>query len=257
MPDIDLALKVPRARLAVDSLVVVKEGSPDDMDLVFFIPEIGPDRFYSFNDLVSVTANEVWAISNTGTGAAFSLIEPPSAGGIGWMRGALGTTATGRISIGTALNNLRLSFGRAIMSCRFRQLTLSDAVSTYSTRIGFLDTISAESTDGVFFRYTHSVNGGKWQAVTRNNNVETAVDTLITNTANQTYKFLIDINAAGTEALFYIDGVLTNTITTNIPTGASPRTTGCGMMCLRTVGTGAINVCEMDYIALEQRFTGR
>jgi hypothetical protein len=117
--------------------------------------------------------------------------------------------------------------------------------------------VSAESVDGVFFRYTHSVNGGKWQAVCRSNNVETAEDTgIIVIAASQTYKLEVDVNATGTSAAFRINGTLTNTITTNIPTGAG-RETGFGHMVLRSVGTAAVNASDLDYVAAEQRFIGR
>jgi hypothetical protein len=178
-------------------------------------------------------------------------------GGVGWLRGALGTTATGRCAVTGALNLFRLSLGRAIFKTRLRIPVLSDATTTYSQRYGFFDIVSSEATDGVFFRYTHSVNGGRFQAVSRNNNVETAVDTGVTVAAATTYRFHIDVNAAGTSVEFLIDGAVVATITTNIPTAASPRTTGFGIMALKSVGTTAVNCYEADYVMIEQRFTGR
>lgn len=150
---------------------------------------------------------------------------------------------------------MRFGLGRARAGIRTRILTLSDATNTWTFRAGFSDNLLGEATDGAFFRYTDSVNGGRFQAVTRNNNVETAADTGVAVAANTTYRLLVDVNAAGTSVDFYIDGVLVATITTNIPT-ASGRETGFVIQCLRSAGTTGISAAAFDYVMAEQRFTG-
>ena len=182
-------------------------------------------------------------------------IAPPDTGA-GWLRLDLGTTATGRSGFASPNFQLRFGLGAAGFKANWRETNLSDATNTYVLRAGFIDSISAESVDGAFFRYTHSVNGGRWQAVTRSNNVETAVDTGITVAANTTYKLEIDVNASGTEAVFKIGGTTVATITTNIPTG-SGRETGYGSFALRSAGTLAFSPGALDYLWVEQRFTGR
>lgn len=219
-------------------------------------PEAGPDRFYAFHDCVNATNSEDIIFSVAGTGAAHSN-QIAQDGGYGWQRGALGTTATGRAAIVSSnFTTMRLGLGRAICTARARVLTLSTGTDTFSLRSGFLDSNTAESTDGAFFRYTDSVNGGKWQAVTRSNGVETAVDTGITVAINTTYKMQVDANAAGTSVEFRINGTLVATITTNIP-NASGRESGYGFAAIRTVGTAAVNAYDVDYLMAEQRFTGR
>ena len=124
-------------------------------------------------------------------------------------------------------------------------------------RFGFLDNTSGESTDGAFFRYTDSVNGGRWQAVTRSNNVETAVDTGVTVGVNTTYVLRVNTNAAGTEVVFRIDGAVVATITTNIPTGAG-RETGAGLLVMRNqTFLLESNSMFFDYIGVEQQLSGR
>jgi Protein of unknown function (DUF2793) len=219
-------------------------------------PEDGPDRFYAFHDCLSATGNDEFSITVSGTGAAFSVLTPQD-GGIGWARLAMGTVATNRGAYhGSNFTTMRLDVGQSIWKSRHRIPVLSNATNTYSMRSGFIDAVNAESTDGVFFRYTHSVNGGNWQAVARANNVETAQDTGVTVATATTYKLEVEVNATGTSAEFRINGAVTNTITTNIPTGVG-RETGYGFMVLRSVGTATFNAVDLDYIAVEQRFTGR
>jgi len=127
-----------------------------------------------------------------------------------------GTTAramiynSGTIMAGT--NQLRCGFRSALTS------GLSDGTNTYTAYIGFLDNPnSGDMTDGIYFRYTHSVNGGRWEAVVADAGVRAAVDTGIapSNTVNQV--FVIIVNQAGTQAQFYIDGTLTNTVSSGLP----------------------------------------
>lgn len=113
---------------------------------------------------------------------------------------------------------------------RLQLANLSDGTNTYVSRVGMGTgttqwTSVSEFTDGCFFRYTHSVNSGKWQAVTRSGGVETATDT--GSTANTNYHtFYVKVNQAGTSVTFYIDGSLVATNTTNIPSTATILYTG-------------------------------
>ena len=106
----------------------------------------------------------------------------------------------------------------------------------------------------MFFRYSDTLNGGRWAAVSRSNNVETAVDTGVTVAINTTYKLEVEVNAAGTSALFVLNGTLVATITSNIPTAVG-RETGAGLQCRRTVGTGAATPFAVDYVLVEQTLT--
>ena len=217
-------------------------------------PEAGPSRFYAFNDLHRANGDINWQIDQSGTGASVAARSDLADGGFGWCNFNLGTVATNRCSILAGPGALRFGLGAARFAARVRQLTLSDATNTHSQRVGFLDAFSAESTDGVFFRYTDAVNGGKWQAVTRSNNTETAVDTGITAAINTTYRFEILVNAAGSSAEFRIDGAVVATVTTNIPTAAG-RETGAGILLMRTVGTASVTPVSADYVLVDQVMT--
>lgn len=158
--------------------------------------------------------------------------------GINTIENAFGvvaiSTATSATGVGyiskTNVTNAYLIGGGNSYRVRFRaaiQSALSNGTDTFTIRIGFNDNpaVSGDANDGAYFRYTHSVNGGKWQAVTRVGGVETSEDTGIAPVADVYQIFEIRINANGSQVDFYIDNVLTNDITTNIPTGESNLTT--------------------------------
>jgi hypothetical protein len=131
----------------------------------------------------------------------------------------------------------------------FKLPNLSDATNTYTAFFGFNDSYTALGADSIVFTYTHGTNSGKWQAHTRSNSVTAGgADTGVTADTNW-HRFDIEVNAAGTEAKFYIDGTLTNTITANIPTGTA-RATGiiCGLV--KSAGATA-RVMNIDFLAFE------
>jgi hypothetical protein len=184
-----------------------------------------------------------------GTAAAITAVVPH----YGVLELTWGTSGTGNAT--SKINNSSIIFGNnwywryeAIVKI----VTLSSADPDYTLRIGFIDSNSAESTDGIFFRYNDNVNSAKWQKVTRNNNTETgsANDTTVTADTNW-HRYTIVVNPAGNVAEFFIDGVSKGTETTNIPTGAG-RATGAGVMFLKTAGTtdaAGIDIDSQEIIA--------
>lgn len=101
---------------------------------------------------------------------------------------------------------------------------LSDITNTYTTYIGLSSfagnfvTIPNPPDSGIYFRYTDTVNSGKWQIVCNNAGTSTVVNTTVT-ADTSFHNFGIALNAAGTSVSFTIDGVTVGTaITTNIPT---------------------------------------
>jgi hypothetical protein len=216
---------------------------------------LAPARFYAFNDCLAVINEANWFYTVTGTGAAHSAIAFADLNSVGAIRGALGTVATNRISIASlSLASFSLGNGPARYGSRLRMASVSDATNTWSLRNGFIDSVSSESVDGVFFRYTDSVNGGRFQAVSRANNIETASDTGILAALATTYKMEIDINADATVAVFRVNGAVVSTITTNIPKGAG-RELGYGLLAMRTVGVAAINAYDAEYLLADLQFT--
>lgn len=227
--------------------------------------EPGPTRFYAFDDmmqgsnLTSAVVDANWAISSAGISADQITVDLPSLGP-GWVAFRMGTTSSGRTArttYGTAINTaINLADGAARYGARIRPGRLSDETDTYSTWVGFISSPIAEGSNGAFFRYTHSVNGGRFQAVTRSGEVETAVDTGVTVAINTTYVLGIEVDASIPQAVFKINGTTVATITTNIPTGLS-RLTGAGMLARKSTGTTNFSVLLVDYQWVEQLLPGR
>jgi hypothetical protein len=176
----------------------------------------------------------------------------PSSDWVGITRFATGSTATGYATIGT-LWPIPLGLGATWAETRVRLESLSDGTDTYTFRFGYLDSFSGEAVDAVGLRYTDAVNGGRWQAYTRNGNTETAADTGITAALATDYKLRIEVNAAANQALFYINGALIATISTNIPNGIT-RFTGIGAQMIKSVGVTNKNIM-MDYVECDYIFT--
>jgi hypothetical protein len=212
-------------------------------------------EFRTFTDCIANVNSDQWTYTVSGTGAAFSSLAIAADNAVGILRGALGTVATNRFSIASP-NVAVLLFGKGVARfvSRCRIPTLSTVLDTFTVRAGFIDSITAESTDGVFFRYTNGTAAGNFQAVTRNNGAETATDTLIPAVANTWYSFEIIINAAGTSAEFRINGVSVATNTLNIPT-ATGRETGYGVFVLRSLGIAAVNALDIDFVETIYNFS--
>ena len=175
---------------------------------------------------------------------------------VGAANFALGTTATGRCAIWSGAA-AAMNLGAPLMfhfRCRFRINTLSTATNAYTLRLGFIDSVSAESADGYFLRYTHSGASGNWQLVGRNNSAEVAVNTgfaavagswftchIAAYNGNQAVAAMYD--SSGSEHF----GALAPLPWTAIPY-ATGRENGVGVMALRSAGTSAVNCCDIDYV---------
>lgn len=141
---------------------------------------------------------------------------------------ATGTTATGHAQIiERAVGGLaHFVPGGSTMELEYvlGVPVVSDGTDSYELRIGMESNNFGTINDGIFFRYNHSVNTGKWQAISRRSGVETATDTGVTVVAGTWNRLRISINSAGTSIGYYIDGALVATHTTNIPVS-------CGYTC--------------------------
>jgi hypothetical protein len=176
----------------------------------------------------------------------------------------LGTSVTGRVDlVGKHPQLYGLALGRGFgyrFATRVSFGDLPTAANRYVFFAGFFD---GDTTDpaydrGVLFKYRDDENGGKIQAVTRSaaGAFETVVDTGITPVVNTWYRLRIEVNAAGTEAKFYIDGNLVATITTNIATGHLNYYT-CEINNDRVTTDGTTNpmAARVDYYLLEMTGT--
>jgi hypothetical protein len=117
--------------------------------------------------------------------------------------------------------------------------TLSTGTERFDLIAGISSGIAAMSAMATFigFYYRDDVNGGKWQAKVRSavTPTETNVDTGVTVALNTLYRLRVIVNAARTEAKFYINDALVATISTNLPAAASAMSITNGIK--KTVGT--------------------
>lgn len=161
------------------------------------------------------------------------------AGRIGVINFSTSTSSTAAPNFGTSIQAFVFGSGLARYRADIVLATASDGTDTYAARFGFNDaggTSPGDGVDGAFFRYRHSVNGGRWECVTRSNSVETATDSTVA-AISASYQCLeIEVNAAGTSVVFKVNGTTVATNTTNIPTGAS-RATGAGGSIVKSAGT--------------------
>ena len=133
---------------------------------------------------------------------------------------------------------------------RFNFANLSNPTNRYITFDGFFDgdTVDPEFNRGILFRYSDDINEGRFQIVVRQSaGVETLLDTGVAPVANTWYRLKITVNASGTEAHFFIDGVNVGIVTTNIAIGPSNRYTAESDND-RTSGTTNFISRRFDYV---------
>ncbi len=191
--------------------------------------------YFYRNEFLGATTDGDLAFANTGTASANSAGNVGSvAGRPGIMQHVLGTTTTGNARA-VSTNAAAILLGNSSVfgyETSLRIPTLSTLAERFSYRTGFIDSGTAESVDGCFFRYSDNINAGNWQGVCRSNNAESVCDTTIPVVAGTWYRLNVSVNAAGTSADFSTDGTSRCTIASNIPTGA-----GRGRLSVRWVSS--------------------
>lgn len=211
---------------------------------------IPPERFGMY--FKHAFWNNLFGLSvSTPSGGSLSDVGA-AAGLFGARQMSLGTTTTGFGMWKPGSNSIILLGNNWYWRVDWiiKVVALSDGTNTYILRSGFLDADNAEPTDGVYFRYTHSVNSGNWVLVARSNGTETVSNT---STAVQTSSFVrltVIVNPAGTLAEYFINGVSVGTIATNIPTGAG-RQCCFGTGFIKSAGTtdnAALQVTSVEVI---------
>lgn len=183
-----------------------------------------------------------FALEQAGTGASVSFTSVSDPGGHpGIARLSSGTTNAGYAYVITGTNSLLLGNGEVNQNTRMRITQLSTSGERFIYIYGLSDATGGSGQDGVYVSYSDDVASGVFQFVTANNTTRTTTNTDITVAANTWYDLSIVINAAGTSASLYIDGVLKATNTTNIPTSAG-RQTQYRHGFVKTVGTTSVTM---------------
>lgn len=197
--------------------------------------------------------------SFTGGGGSSSSMTSASAGSqtsapnhMGLIHMTCGTTTTGyAFQRSSSLAALQVGAGEIVLEGMIIIDDLSDGTETFTFEFGISDKAANTFTDGCLIRYSHGLNGGKFQYISSNTSSFDAVDSGITVAADTWYKLKIVINAAATEATFTIDGAASQTITETLNTS-----TGHGVICglTKSAGTTA-RTMKVDYLGLKVTVT--
>lgn len=206
---------------------------------------------------------EPWEDTVSGTAAAAQLGNSTYVDGNhpGVCELTTGSQAAGRASVsaGSAanLNQIRLGGGRAMFTAIIKVPVASDGTETYTLRLGFGDSSTADFTDGVYFE--HDSSSANWSFKAANNSTRS---TVLTTTAVDTSGWIrleIIVAADGSSANAYINGVEvvassgTYPIVSNIPT-TSGRHVGVIAAIIKSAGTTS-RVVPIDYIGANIKFT--
>lgn len=167
-----------------------------------------------------------------------------------------GAGTSGRGAFGHTTNDpamILFGGGAVTVDMDVQVVTLSDGTDTFTVRLGFNDSAGSDGADSVMFRYTHSVNGGRWECVTRSNSVETATDSGVAVSAGTYVRLSFTINAAATSVAFSVNGSVVQTHVANIPSGAG-RQTAPMFEIAKSAGTNSRTLL-LDYVEGYQDFT--
>jgi hypothetical protein len=265
----------------LDELHDVSAQTPSDRDLLgynsatqlwenesfYFRALAGVQYFTDFegSDVVPSLAN---VAVGTGSGAqrAVSNIGIQTANQIGITIYGTGSTATGFAMHTTNSNaqaqQIQFGGGQWLYETYIAiDTNLSTATERYRFLTGFGDlSTNANDNNGAFFTYDEggTANGtaasANWQCVTVNNGTRTLTTTSVPVVASTWYKLRIFVNAAATQILYFVNGTLVATHTTNIPTFALGRRFKIKQGIFKTIGTTNRSVFS-DYLIYENNLT--
>ena len=178
------------------------EGLTDDLTTQF--------GFHTdFLSTASASTDPYFGQTDTGGDEAFTdIAATASHPGVWGLATGTGTTNHARLNTeldGLIFGNGRIRFGAWILTPG----NLSDATNRYEMYVGIFDTVPpANAQEGIFIHYRDNINSGKWEADVENGGSGTVADTGITVATSSWYYLEMEINAAGDNVKFYIDGVL-------------------------------------------------
>lgn len=127
--------------------------------------------------------------------------------------------------------------------------TLGDATNNYYYFLRLADNpysgfFTQNNSIGLYYRY--SDNSGKWWARSTNSSgTSTETDTGITFAVDTEYELAVSVNAALSEATFWIDGVVVARITTNLPSAVAG---GWSQQLEKTAGSSSRTVNVFRFI---------
>ena len=179
----------------------------------------------------------------------------------GVARAQTGTILTGQAGFIYGSNFIR-GLGTVSIETYANVETLSTLTERFFTFFGHIGAANYQNPiNGIFFTYDEggvvafgagNAPSPNWKCVAVNSLTRTFFTSSVPVVAGQWYKLRIDLNAAGTQASFYIDGNLITTLTTNIP--ATSTAMGVHSLIVKTIGTTA-RAMQTDYFMYEEIFT--
>lgn len=187
---------------------------------------------------------------NLATGASFS---GATAGHPGTITCTSGGSTSGSFAFtrsaatATASPQIVLGGGELTFEALFEVPALIAGVNTGQLRLGFLDELSGAPENGVHLQYENGV--ANWKLYTRAAGVANSITGGTAVTTGWHYAKIV-INAAGTSAELFIDGVSQGTIATGFPTVG--MTFGGGIQ--KSAGTTPF-ILVTDLIRVRQTFT--
>lgn len=201
------------------------------------------DRFDEFMDFVNGVTGGSVSSSVSGTSAANSANSIVVSGRPGVNQSTTGTDTTGRAGYLSSSGMHVFANGVHSYETDIRIPILSTVGEEFILRIGFIDTVSADSTDGAYLIYDRltSVN---WIMGTAQGGTRTATASALEVAAAAWLRLKVVVNAAGTSVEYFVDGVSIGTVATNIP-GAG-QNIGFGAFIIKSAGTTA-RTMETDW----------
>ena len=229
------------------------------------------------NGTLSPTATLNWPAGNwnaTATAASLFTVSPGTTTRPGIVELTTGTATTGRASLNMGTASTDFGSGSWTYEAVVGFPTLSTAAQEYYGALGFQDGVAANQVDGCYFAYdrlpvstapgTGSITAGadKWQCWCASNSVRTgytmdgtivsqesfttvnAPIAALTLPSTNIYRLKI-VMTGTTRAEFYVNGVKSCDINTNIPSG-STRLTGGAINLLKSAGTTSVSM-DVDY----------
>lgn len=196
---------------------------------------------WSWNFLFKLNVGGVGGIFyQNADGGASSSYTPVTGGKPGGFTGFVGTGTTGRIAFGTADPSLWFDASNTITTRTRLENVRWDGANVnnaYILVIGFINNYGSANTlptNGAYFKYSDTLNSGKWIIEVANNGVYNATNTVtsIDNTVAHAYEVKVSQGTAN----FLIDGVSIGTISSGLPNG-NTRTFGAGMNMFKQSGT--------------------
>jgi hypothetical protein len=220
------------------------------------------DRFFSlFSDFIGTSSGEFTSyVSGAGASSQNGTYgQDATNNAIGVNQVDTGTSAAGRAGLGTVSGTIfSPTVSRILFTGRHALEALSSISDTYTTRIGLGDFFvsGGDGTNGLFFRYTELVNGGRWQCVSRAGASDlTVVDSGVSPDLDY-HIYEVDLNEAGTSCAFKIDGAVVATIASpNLPGIANKL--GAGFQIQKSVGTSQRNLSTDHMLVQIERSAAR